>query len=50
MPSLELSLLVVMGVGVLVAAGAWLELRRLGDLLEAINHAVERVAVGLRRR
>jgi hypothetical protein len=38
--------LVVVLVGL---AAAVAELRRLGDLAEAINHAIERVAVELRR-
>jgi MFS superfamily sulfate permease-like transporter len=38
--------LVVVLIGLVAAV---LELRRLGDLAEAINHAIERVAVELKR-
>ena len=37
---------VVVVIGVLAAV---VELRRIGDLLEAVNHALERIAVELKR-
>lgn len=37
---------VVVVIGVLAAV---VELRRMGDLLEAVNHALERIAVELKR-
>jgi hypothetical protein len=37
-------------VALLIGTVLCLELRRVGDLLEAINHAIERVAVQMMRR
>ena len=41
---------VVAGVGVVALLAVVVELRRAGDLLEAVNHALERIAVELKRR
>jgi hypothetical protein len=45
-------LMLIVGVVLIggVGAGIWRELCRLADLLEAINNAIERVAVQLLRR
>lgn len=42
---------VLVGVAVLFAlVGLVIQVRRIGDWLEAINHAIERAAVELKRR
>ena len=50
MTALEISVGAAVVIGLLLLAALAIEARRMGDLLEAINHAIERVAVDLKRR